>query len=270
MSTTRIALVLAYDGTSFAGWQSQDGLRSVQGELERVLSLLSGAPRIVVEGSGRTDAGVHALAQVAHADLPRVATNLRHRLNSMLPRDLRVQGVTPIGPDFHARMSARGKRYRYHFDVQDVASPFRSRFAWHVGSRLDHDAMARAARRFEGERDFASLQSAGSSVISSTREIHRCEMEVRGMDVSLVIEGSGFLRHMVRAIGGSLIEVGRGRHAPEWIDDMLAASDRMAAGPNAPPHGLFLEAVHYPEPFAGAIHAAMEAEDDRETKRGDT
>lgn len=265
----RLALVVAYDGTSFAGWQSQAGLRTIQDELERVLSLISGGASVVVEGSGRTDAGVHALAQVAHADLPRVLHDMRHRLNGLLPPDVRVLGACPIDAAFHARQSATGKRYRYRFDIGLVASPFTSRFAWHLGPRLDLDAMATAARRFEGVRDFQSLQSTGSSVRTTTREIRRSEIQRDGDGMSLVVEGSGFLRHMVRAMAGSLVEVGHGRHPPEWIDQLLAAANRAAAGPNAPPHGLVLEAVHYHGAFARALVEAVGATGERESRRDD-
>jgi tRNA pseudouridine38-40 synthase len=272
MALIRVALVVAYDGTSFAGWQWQEGLRTVSGELERALGLVSGlvngGGRVAVMGSGRTDAGVHALGQVAHADLARVPGNLRYRLNSLVAGDLRVLGALPIDAAFHARRSATGKRYRYRFDAGTVASPLGSRFAWHVGSRLDHAAMADAARRFEGHRDFSSLQSTGSSVSTTLREIHSCQVEGEAPTLSLVVEGSGFLRHMVRAMAGSLVEVGLGRFPPEWIDELLGARDRAAAGPNAPPQGLILEAVHYPEPFASALARAAAADDDRASRTG--
>jgi tRNA pseudouridine38-40 synthase len=258
---SRVAFVVAYEGTGFAGWQSQVGVRTVQGELELALSTLCGGQRVVVEGSGRTDAGVHALAQVAHADLAQVPTNLRYRLNSMLEGDLRVLGAASVDAGFHARNSTVGKVYRYRIERSSVASPFSRHLNLHVEAPLDLAAMAAAARLFVGERDFASLQSTGSSVVTTRREILRCEIEGEPPQISVVVEGSGFLRHMVRAIVGSLLLVGRGQRRPEWIADVLDAKDRSAAGPNAPAHGLFLESVRYPARWQQVLDASMHESD---------
>lgn len=263
----RLALVLAFEGTEFAGWQSQNarGERTVQETLEAALSQLQGGERVVVEGAGRTDAGVHATGAVAHVDLPRLPGTPRRRLNGVLPKDLRVRGAALMPGTFHARKSASGKRYSYRFWLDASACPLRRRCTLHVPQRLDLGAMREAAARFVGDRDFASLQAAGSSVITSRREVTRCELVGRPPEVSLVVEGSGFLRHMVRAMAGSLLDVGHGRRDPAWIDAMLAALSRDAAGANAPPHGLVLEEVFYPEPFAGLLRRALSGEDPAET-----
>jgi tRNA pseudouridine38-40 synthase len=254
---TRLALVVAYEGTDFAGWQQQDGLRTVQGELARALSLVAGGA-VTVEGSGRTDAGVHATAQVAHADVARIPPRPRQRLGAVLAKDVAVRGVVVVGADFHARRSAIAKTYRYRMDMALVASPFTRRTALHVGPRLDVEAMRLSARDFEGERDYASLQTSGSSVQTTTRRVLRCELEGEPPEVSLIVEGSGFLRQMVRAIAGSLLEVGRGRRGAGWVGEMLVAGDRAAAGPNAPAHGLVLEAVRYPAPWQEMLVASLD------------
>jgi tRNA pseudouridine38-40 synthase len=255
---TRVALVLAHDGTDFAGWQLQPGLRTVQGVLAEALSTTCGR-EVLPQASGRTDAGVHAEAQVAHADVAERwggdPDGLRRRLNALLPADLRVRACVPVGPGFDARKSARSKRYRYRWHVGATASPFTSRHRALVGMRD-------AAGRFVGERDFASLQTAGSSVETTVRSVTRCEVLGAEPEVALVVEGSGFLRHMVRAVAGCLLEVGRGRRPPRWIDELLAARDRAAAAANAPARGLCLEAVEYPEPWGVMIDRAL-AEQER-------
>jgi tRNA pseudouridine38-40 synthase len=214
-----------------------------------------------VEGAGRTDAGVHALGAVAHADVSCVPERPRRRLNGVLPEDVRARGVAIAPPGFHARKSALSKRYAYRFRCDEVECPLGRRFAWHVGGRLDVEAMRQAAGAFVGERDFASLQSTGSSVATSRREITRCELLGEPPDVGLVVEGTGFLRHMVRTMAGSLAEVGRGRREPSWIEQMLAEVRRGAAGPTAPARGLVLEHVAYPEPIAGLLRRALAGED---------
>ncbi len=260
---SRVALVLAHDGTDFSGWQFQPDRRTVQGELETVLSQLCGR-RVVPEASGRTDAGVHAIAQVAHADVGEQwsgdADGLRHRLDSMLPDDLAVRAVVAVDGTFDARKSAISKRYRYGLHVAAGTSPFSVRFRTHVGVELDVPAMASAAPRFVGLRDFAALQTTGSSVKTTVREITRCELIDAAPEIDFVVEGTGFLRHMVRAIAGCLLEIGRGKREPEWIDAVLASCDRGQAAANAPPQGLCLESVFYPEPWVTKIAEAIESQ----------
>lgn len=263
---TRVALVLAYDGTSFEGWQRQDGssARTVQGELEHALSRLTGAP-VGVHGASRTDSGVHARMQVAHADLvgPRSfpPDNLRYRLNGMLAADLRVRAVVTVPEAFHARVSATGKSYAYRLRVAPVADPFSSRFALHVPRALDLGRMRAAARHFEGERDFAALRSLGSSARTTVRRVTRCAVVGDAPELRLEVEGTGFLRHMVRALAGCLLEVGHGRREPGWVAEVLASADRGRAAANAPAHGLCLERVAHEEPFGTLILRALDAED---------
>lgn len=256
----RLAFVVAHDGTDFAGWQLQPDCRTVQGVLEEALERICGMP-VRLHASGRTDAGVHAEGQVAHADVPDSwadeVRELRHRMNSVLDDDVRVRAVAAVTADFHARRSAVGKRYRYGLHVAPVASPFTRRHRHHVPRLLDLEAMSRAAREFEGRRDFASLQSTGSSARTTLRELTSCAVRGRAPEIDVIVEGSGFLRHMVRALVGSLVEVGRGRRPPEWIAEALEAKDREAAGPNLPPTGLFLERVIYPDEHAEPLAEAL-------------
>ena len=250
-----LRLTLAYDGRPFVGWQRQAEGVSIQGLLEDVLARLEGAP-VTVHGAGRTDAGVHALGQVASAQVTFThdPATIRRAMNVHLPAELRVLEVHDAPEDFHARFSARAKTYRYQIANTPVAHPLAAPFAWHLPERLDVDAMARAAALLTGEHDFAAFQSVGTPVASTVRTIEasmltREAVSLGGLPVQdlLVyqVRGTGFLRHMVRALAGTLVEVGRGHHPPEWIPGLLAGRDRHAAGPTAPPEGLFLVAVEY-------------------------
>jgi tRNA pseudouridine38-40 synthase len=254
MATFKI--ILAYDGTDYVGWQRQANGVSIQGLIEDALRELDGRD-VAVAGAGRTDAGVHALGQVASFTLQREmsADTLGRALNAHLPPAIRVIDIAVVAPEFHARFGARAKTYRYHLWNGDIMSPFERRRAWHVPGRLDVEAMGAAAGLIEGVHDFAAFQAAGGSVATTEREIFSSRLIAgpQPCDPLIVYEvsGAGFLRHMVRTIVGSLVEVGRGRRPVDWINDILVSHDRSAAGPTAPPHGLFLVNVTY----AGALAA---------------
>jgi tRNA pseudouridine38-40 synthase len=248
-------IVLAYDGTDFVGWQRQASGVSIQGLIEDALSELDGRP-VAVAGAGRTDAGVHALGQVAGFSLERsIEPNAVLRaLNARLPDAVRVLSAGAVDASFHPRFSAREKRYEYRIWNAPVADPFERRYAWHIHDPIDVDAMHAAAAMFEGRHDFAAFQSAGSAATTTVRTIFKSTLSAAGVDVrggesgrliTYEISGDGFLRHMVRAIVGTLVEVGRGRRRPEWIGEVIASADRGAAGPTAPPDGLFLVGVSY-------------------------
>ena len=249
-------ITLAYDGTDFVGWQRQANGVSIQGLIEDALADLEGRP-VAVAGAGRTDAGVHALGQVAGFSLERSIEPIAvlRALNARLPDSVRVLRAETVDPGFHPRFAARAKRYEYRIWNAPIANPFERRFVWHILEPLDIDAMMTAARIVEGRHDFAAFQSAGSAATTTERTVFSSSLspavvDLRGLEagerlVTYEISGDGFLRHMVRAIVGSLVEVGRGRRQPEWIGDVMATGDRGAAGPTAPPEGLFLVDVTY-------------------------
>lgn len=243
-------LTIAYDGTDFIGWQRQATGVSIQGLLEDALGDLDGRP-VAVTGAGRTDAGVHARGQVATARLDREieAAAVVRAVNIRLPPTVRVLEASPAPDGFHPRFDARLKTYRYRIWNADVMSPFERPYAWHVPMKLDITAMAAAAAMLCGTHDFAAFQGTGSDTQTTVRTVVRSAVEREPGSPLVVYEaaGEGFLRHMVRNIAGTLVEIGRGRYAASWIGDVLASRDRTAAGPTAPPHGLFLMAVGYDE-----------------------
>lgn len=243
-----LKLTLAYDGTRLVGWQRQAEGDSVQGLLEDALARFEGAP-VTVHGAGRTDAGVHALAQVASVQLTCAHDNatLVRALNAQLPEDVRVLSIDEVPPEFHARFNARSKTYRYQIRHGIVADPFERAFVWHMPERLNVEAMRAAASVLVGTHDFAAFQSVGSGVHDTTRTIARSDIIDADGRLAYEVTGNGFLRYMVRAIVGTLVEVGRGFRAIETMSSLLQSSARGDAGPTAPPQGLFLVRVDYHE-----------------------
>jgi tRNA pseudouridine38-40 synthase len=243
-----LKLTLAYDGTNYSGWQRQENGLSVQQMVEEALAPMApgGVPPTVV-GAGRTDAGVHALGQVASVNLSAdLSPSTVHRaLNARLPQDIRAFGVVEAALGFHAQFHARGKVYRYRVATTPIASPFDRWFVWHEPFRFDLDAMRRAAQRFVGTHDFASCQGRGAFIRETVRTLQRVDLRATGTELVVDVEGDGFLRQMVRIIVGTLVEVGRGQRPPESIGQMLDARDRRAAGPTAPAQGLTLMSVRY-------------------------
>ena len=251
-----IKLTLAYDGTDFVGWQRQARGRSIQGELERALAEIEGRP-LAVAGAGRTDAGVHALGQVASVQIAHAIETpaLVRALNAGLPPDIRLLAAEAVGADFHARYAARRKTYRYWLTSGPVASPFTRRYAWHVRKPLDVDAMREAAALLAGRHDFAAFQAVGTEVASTVRTLHAVDVgfgpafasppAAPAPALTIDVVGDGFLRHMVRNIVGTLVEVGAGRVQASRISAIVASRARRCAGPTAPPRGLFLVAVDY-------------------------
>jgi tRNA pseudouridine38-40 synthase len=255
-------VIVSYDGTDFSGFQRQSNARSVQAELEAALAPIEGR-HVTVAGAGRTDAGVHALGQVASFGLisPIEANDLFQALNATLPEDVRVLWVEEAAPGFNARFSARSKVYRYRISNTRVMSPFQRRYAWHISRRLDLAAMRAAARELVGEHDFSSFQAKGApSRREQAEKTEKVKTGVRavthsdwteeplaggGRLLTYEIAGTGFLKYMVRNIIGTLIEVGDGRRTPISLRDVLASRNRAAAGPTAPPAGLYLVRVDY-------------------------
>jgi tRNA pseudouridine38-40 synthase len=241
-----IKLTLSYDGTDFHGWQRQPGSRTVQGILEDALTQLTGA-RPGTNGSGRTDAGVHALGQVVNfltASQHSTETFVR-ALNAILPRDVRVFTAEEKPQAFHATLDAKSKVYRYEIDNGRIADVFQLRYRWHVPRQLDAAAMARAGSFLVGRHDFHSFETEWPNRTSSVRTIFRLTVERSGSVVALEVEADGFLYNMVRSIAGTLTLVGAGKRAEAWVADVLAGEDRVLAGPTAPAKGLFLVKVDY-------------------------
>jgi tRNA pseudouridine38-40 synthase len=249
-------LTLAYDGSDYAGWQSQPDRPTVQDALEAALHELTGESLRTV-ASGRTDSGVHALGQVVcvRSETRLETAVLMRALNALLPASVRVRAVSEASPDFHAIRDAKRKRYRYILEDAQPASVFGAAFAWQLPTRLDDAAMRRAAGALLGEHDFASFETSGSERETTVRTIYALDIQRRPAMLALddanrdavwiEVEADGFLYNMVRNIVGTLVEVGRGARPEAWVQQVLDARDRRQAGPTAPPQGLFLLWVGY-------------------------
>jgi tRNA pseudouridine38-40 synthase len=250
-------VTLAYDGTDFFGWQLQRAgeERTVQGVVEQALAHLTDGRRVAVAGAGRTDAGVHALGQVASFELPREIdeTDLQRALNGLLPEDVRALGVAVAPEGFHARKSAVSKLYRYVLDCGGVRLPQRRRITGWVPHPLDEAAVRSGAELFLGRHDFASLASSGGAARTTIRTVTRSEVAFDERGLVYEVEADGFLRKMVRSMVGGLIVVGRGSLAPGELAAALEACDRRAWPAPAPPSGLTLVRVDYPPPLGAVL-----------------
>lgn len=244
-----VRLLLSYDGTDFHGWQFQPGLRTVQGVLEEALRRVMRHP-VRLMASGRTDAGVHAVGQVANVfTSSRIPSDkLCYAVGHRLPHDLSVVMAGDVSREFHATHSATSKLYRYriHNTTERPVSQMTQRHTYHHWEPLDLEAMRVAASHFVGTKDFTAVASSRCDRETMVRSVFRCDVERHYDEVRIGVEGSGFLYHQVRNMVGTLIEVGRGRWAPERVAEILASRDRSQAGPTAPAHGLCLQWVRYP------------------------
>ena len=244
----RLKATISYDGTNFAGYQVQPGERTVQLELEKVLSVMHKGEPIKVTASGRTDARVHATGQVIHFDTPLQIPCEKYMkaLNVQLPRDIRVLAVEEVPGDFHARFSVSGKRYRYIWHCEQVQSPFRRHYTVETnGIKPDVEAMRKAAESILGTHDFSCFCAANTSVVDKVRTVTKLEFGWQGEELHMTIEGNGFLYNMVRIIAGTLWEVGTGKRDAASLAGTIAGEDRGKAGKTAPAHGLYLEKVYY-------------------------
>ncbi|MHA6259221.1 tRNA pseudouridine(38-40) synthase TruA [Sporosarcina sp. CAU 1771] len=244
----RVKAVIAYEGTHFAGYQSQPGLRTVQSEMDKALVKIHKDKQIHSVASGRTDAGVHANGQVIHFDTP---LNLpldrwQMALNVLLPTDVRVVGVEYVDESFHARYSAVRKTYVYKWSSSEVHSPFERNLSVHLGRwKLDVEQMKEACPFIIGTHDFTSFCSSKTATSNKVRTVNLLTLEEQGDFLIMTIEGDGFLYNMVRTIAGMLLAVGKGWDTPADVGRILALKDRKAAGKTAPAHGLYLEKVDY-------------------------
>jgi tRNA pseudouridine38-40 synthase len=244
----RLKLIIAYDGTAFAGWQSQAHRNTIQDELERALRKISGV-RIRVHGAGRTDAGVHALAQCAHADLPDRRMSFAHwqnALNGILPNTIRVLRSRFVSPDFHARFSAKAKTYRYRIWAAPILPPLEINRAWHISSPLDLDLLKAAAKKFVGQHDFrAFAANRGKKEENTIRTIRSVTVRKRGPEIRIEISGEGFLYKMVRLMISAMVQVALQRMAVTEIDGRLKSAGHDSTRFTAPAEGLYLIRVWY-------------------------
>jgi tRNA pseudouridine38-40 synthase len=243
----RFALGVEYDGSDFSGWESQPGQRTVQSTLESALSSVADSP-IGVVCAGRTDAGVHAVAQVVHFDsqVDRAPHEWVLGANSNMAGDVSVRWVLPVVESFHARYTALCRYYRYVIqNRRERSALLRRRAAWERGP-LDPASMGAAAEHLVGEHDFSSFRAAGCQSKSAVRRVTSLRVQRRGELIFIDIAANAFLQHMVRNVAGVLIEIGKGKRPPEWAGELLAARNRTLGAATAPPQGLYLSHIDYP------------------------
>jgi len=252
MQTRTLKLVIAFDGSNYSGWQRQKNAPTIQEEIEKKLSIILNR-QTDLHGAGRTDAGVHAKAMTAHfiTTKEHPCLSLQKGLNSLLPRDIRITQCAEMEPDFPARFNAKAKIYTYHISTAEIQLPTERLYTYHIPYQLDINAMARCLKIVEGTHDFTSFEAAGSRDTSVTngrgavRTILSTGLIKSNQNISITLEGDGFLRYMVRNIVGTLVEVGRKKRSVEGFQAALEAKDRAMGGSTAPSHALFLERVIY-------------------------
>lgn len=243
-----IKLIIEYDGTAYAGWQVQPNGLTVQEVMEKALARMLGAPT-TLHASGRTDAGVHARGMVACFKTERTMPlrAFREGLNTLLPNDIAVRDAAEVPLEFHPRFNAQAKHYRYTMLLDDLRSPLVRHTAWRVKGKLNVEAMREACKLFVGEHDFAAFRGANCAAKTTVRRIYSMDLVQDGRLLHLDINGSGFLKNMVRIITGTLVEVGQGRLSAADVARLLKGGDRQNAGMTVPPQGLCLMQVYYPE-----------------------
>lgn len=244
--TKNYVMKIEYDGSMYQGWQRQPGSKSVQGEIEAVLSKIY-ASKVEIHGSGRTDAGVHGLNQVAHFIVdPKVPDEkLNWVLNRMLPLDIRIKEIKSVDLDFHSRYSAKGKRYIYKLKNKETCSSFDARYVWGIDFPIDIELMRKAAKELEGERDFSSFMASGSSAKTSIRKIHEIDIREEGDVIELEFYGNGFLYNMVRIMTALLVRIASGSVGIEIIEKIYQSKGRKYTAHTAPATGLYLKEVIY-------------------------
>ena len=262
----RLKLTLEYEGTRYVGWQTQPNGPSIQSTLQDALLKLL-ADSVFVASAGRTDSGVHATGQVACFDTGRALPLKAYTmgLNGILPPDIAVVHAEEVSPDFDPRRWSRGKRYRYRLSNRRMRSPLLRSTHWEVFAPLDVEAMRRASQALLGRHDFSAFRAADCQAKHAVREVRQVRVEgVSGESLAVVVEGTAFLKHMVRNLVGTLVEVGKGRRPEAWVAQVLASRNRKLAGATAPPQGLVLEEVFYgdgPPPRSSGDVAAVEEDE---------
>jgi len=241
-----ISLVVSYDGTAYHGWQCQPNVITIQETLQKVIERITNRP-VKLHGGARTDSGVHARGQVVnfHSDSAIDLKSLEKGINSLLPPDVRVERAGEVREDFHSRYSAISKTYVYCILNATHNSPFYGRYAWHIRQPLDVSSMRSAIQYVKGEHDFSAFKKQDEAYRSTVREVLRAGVLKRKEFVYVVLEGTGFLRYMVRNIVGTLVLVGSGKITGEEFREIMESGDRRRAGPTAPANGLFLKEIKY-------------------------
>ena len=241
-----IKLTIEYDGKKFGGWQKQPTKLNIQGEIEKAIGEITGE-KIELNASGRTDAGVHSLGQVANfktntkIDISKIPV----AINSKLKQSIRIINAEEVDENFHARYSCKGKRYRYIINNSPYGSAIYRDLEYHIPMKLDIEAMKKGIKYFEGEHDFKGFKASGTSSKSSVRTIYSAEIKEDGNRIIIELEGNGFLYNMVRIISGTIVDVGLGKINPEDIPEIIESKDRTKAGKTLPAHGLYLVKVYY-------------------------
>jgi tRNA pseudouridine38-40 synthase len=247
-SLQNFKLLIEYDGTAYSGWQRQASGRTIQGTIESALNTMT-ENSVTLIGSGRTDAGVHAVAQVANfrAETRLTSDVFLRGLNSLLPVDVVINDCSQVDKDFHARFDAKSKVYEYRILNHPIRAALFRQYAWHISTLLDVGAMRTAIDHLKGEQDFAAFQAAGGNQAHAVRTVMKLRLSDKDAKDYVVfsIEADGFVRHMVRNIVGTLVDVGLGKTSPAGFKDILLSKDRTRAGITAPAHGLFLMEVKY-------------------------
>lgn len=241
-----VKLIIEYDGTNYHGWQYQNNVNSIQEEIENALTIITGE-FIDIFGSGRTDAGVHAIGQVANfyttSQLP--IERFKYALNMRLPRDITIVDSEEVDLDFHARFSAKGKRYKYIIYNNEMPSAINRNYSYHIINKLNVDEMIKASEYLIGTHDFRSFMTKGTVVKDTIRTIYSIDINKNSSFIEVIIEGSSFLRSMIRIIVGTLILIGNGKLKKEALPNIILGKKRCLAGPTAPAQGLYLQKVYY-------------------------
>jgi tRNA pseudouridine38-40 synthase len=244
---TTYKITIEYDGTGYFGWQRQKDHKTIQGELEKTLSIILNQP-VKIHGSGRTDAGVHAFGQVAHfsAQSTLSAQDIKKGVNSLIKQPIVFIDCVEVNNDFHAQYSVVSKTYHYHIFNHDTASPIKRLYSWHITDTLDIQMMTHCCETILGTHDFKSFENSGSPRSSTRRTVFDCKIEhLSESDLIFIISANGFLKYMVRNLVGTIVDAGRGKLSIDDFKLILAARDRTKAGAAAPAHGLFLYKVNY-------------------------